>query len=297
MFNVVFQGTRSTCSTGCWFYMRVAVKVLTYLLRRCFGCKFIVPVFSGRRGVHVWCLDEVFLDYSVSDRVGLVERVELYSKPSIYTHPEHTPYLFVYVLQDEFYAQYIGGRVLVLEVATMQVMLRCCGCSETAFPDAVSEKIALLYQAENYDARLSVWRDVCSAVDMWRDWQPGTYEREVVFAVLFPRLDRKVTTELNHLIKSVFAIHPDTRRCSVPIPDIDTWRPDMAPRISEMVEPPLTRQQQQQQMHRPEWQMQKEAEAREAVLTQYVTHFCRMVTEAYPYRVAAPLSMKTAKFH
>jgi hypothetical protein len=93
------KGKRTTCSTGCWFYMRVAVKVLTYLLRRCFGCQFIVPVFSGRRGVHVWCLDETFLSYTSDERKGLVERIELYGTPGMYSHPEHTPYLYEFIMQ------------------------------------------------------------------------------------------------------------------------------------------------------------------------------------------------------
>jgi hypothetical protein len=171
----------------------------------------------------------------------------------------------------------------------MQAMLRCCGSGLTVagLPPYVAERVALLHGANGYEARLAAWKDWCSTIDEWKGWPPSTYEREFVFSVLFPRLDRAVTVAMNHCIKSVFVIHPDTKRCSVPIPDIDTWRPDMAPRISELVDVPMTAKQRQQQ-NRPEWQLRKEAETRDAVLTQYVAHMCKMVAKAYPFQVMMP---------
>jgi hypothetical protein len=112
---------------------------------------------------------------------------------------------------------------------------------------------------------------------------------------MFPRLDERVTTGMDHLLKSVFAVHPSTKRVSVPIPDIDTWQPHMAPRISEVV-PPLD-------AAAPDssnfWILEKVARERAMVLTPYIHHLQEVVQRAYPYKprgIVAPTRLiKTTK--
>jgi len=48
----------STCCNQCFSFMRLAVKLLDNILRSDFGFKFIIWVFSGRRGIHGWIFDK-----------------------------------------------------------------------------------------------------------------------------------------------------------------------------------------------------------------------------------------------
>jgi hypothetical protein len=59
----------------------------------------------------------------------------------------------------------------------------------------------------------------------------------------------------------------------------------MAPRISELAAVPV------KDPHTnkgPQWMQDKEARAREAVLTKYVLHVWKMVSEAYPLQSRNP---------
>lgn len=39
-----------------------------------------------------------------------------------------------------------------------------------------------------------------------------------MFQLLFPRLDTNVSTQMNHLLKAPFCIHPETWKVCIPIP-------------------------------------------------------------------------------
>ncbi len=62
--------------------------------------------------------------------------------------------------------------------------------------------------------------------------------RDIIFQYTYPRLDDKVTTGVNHLLKSPFCVHPKTGRISVPInPDTcDRFDPFSVPKLSELIE-------------------------------------------------------------
>lgn len=258
------KGTKSVCSSGCWFYMRVAVLCLTYLLRQCFGSEFILPVYSGRRGIHVYALDRTFLKYTKEDRTGIVDRIKLYGRPREYSHPEHTVYLYEYILKPEFYKNFLDGNTLINDPETTRVILQRTGGPTRMPPDAVS-LLTDLGQARTRDERVATWTTFCALVGQ-------DFEMDFIFYVMYPRLDAGVTTNMDHCVKAPFVVHPGTKQCSVPIPDIDTWLPHMAPRLSELgVALPFETRGYHPAPGKP-------------VLSSYIKHLEHMVLQAYPMR-------------
>lgn len=106
------------------------------------------------------------------------------------------------------------------------------------------------------------------------------FRSRVIFAMLFPRLDANVTTQMNHCVKAPFVIHPDTKRCSIPIPNVDTWTPDLAPRLSHFVVPPSRRTNKY-----GNWGQDDDDDSMigKANISVYVTHMSKMIEAAYPF--------------
>jgi len=61
----------------CWRYARIGLRILDYLLRKCFGFQRIFYVFSGRRGAHVWVLDEKARVMTEQQRAAVVDFLTL----------------------------------------------------------------------------------------------------------------------------------------------------------------------------------------------------------------------------
>ena len=271
--------SKRVCSYGCWFYVRVAVKVLTYIMRKVLGATEVLPIYSGNRGVHLMCLDQCFVALSAEQRLADMARIALFASPDTYQHPEHTPYIYEFLLKEPFYNNFLDGQCLIRQVRDVTRMLLICARLDepTQFPPACGGLLIELTTATGREARIDAWLRLCA------EFGPG-FEMTFIFKAMFPRLDERVTTGMDHCIKSVFAVHPSTKRVSVPIPDIDVWLPHMAPRLSEVIPLPADDTV-------PEWAMARVAQQRAMVLTPYIQHLQQVVTRAYPYQVRAASSM------
>jgi DNA primase small subunit len=272
------------CSYGCWFYVRVGLQVVTYLMRNVFGAKEVLAIYSGNRGVHLMCVDKVFVRLSADERKGVLARLKLFADPlSMSRHPEHSPYIYEYIMKKPFYDHWLDGQVLILETPQTLRMLLICARLEhhSQFPVDVIPLLVQLSNATSRQGRIDAWLELCQVLGKGID-----FERVFIFRVMFPRLDEAVTTNMDHCLKAPFVIHPATRRCSVPIPDIDVWLPHMAPRASELIPlPPDERV--------PLWAQEKEARRCAMTLAQYVQHVSAVMNRAYPLPIGH-LDLSTA---
>lgn len=57
-----------TLCEKCWQFLVAAYEVLERLLKKCFGFRHILWVFSGRRGIHAWVCDREARDLDNKNR-------------------------------------------------------------------------------------------------------------------------------------------------------------------------------------------------------------------------------------
>ncbi|KAJ2375544.1 p48 polypeptide of DNA primase, partial [Coemansia sp. RSA 2607] len=86
------------------------------------------------------------------------------------------------------------------------------------------------------------WSEMIDAVDKKASKRGskfglGTFERDMMLQLIYPRLDENVTTHLGHLLKSPFCIHPKTGRVCTPIDadQFDSYDPMSVPTLSQLL--------------------------------------------------------------
>lgn len=212
------SGFKASCDT-CWVFVQVGLQVLNHLLKTAFGFKHLLKVYSGRRGAHVWVLDKNTVLYTRSQRQSVIEYLNRFRNPSVHWDV-NSEIIFREVILPCFKKAYLEGN----------------GLCHSEVAKYVSDRIP------KEEARIQVlnkWAEIArSGTERWMILEEimenliskemvTLFTRQVTFGLLWPKLDERVTTELNHLVKSPFVVHPGTNNVCIPIPD-DHWVPSEA---------------------------------------------------------------------
>ncbi|CAD5207401.1 unnamed protein product [Bursaphelenchus okinawaensis] len=222
-----YDDVRNCCKDAkicqkCWLFMTIAAKVLQRILIEHFGFTNLLFVFSGRRGIHVWCADpaargladgdrRAIRDYfNVNDlkntfRNGKIHMMIRDSCRTIMDSPETEELVDEQGWMDDDYL--------------LNIWLK--KCEDKATVKHVTTLFKKLFTSADRFKCLKQMCDPESHAESGTKLAAPSYEATKWFYTfllhhMHPRLDEQVTLQVNHLLKSPFCVHPGTGLVSVP---------------------------------------------------------------------------------
>ena len=265
-----YDQVRSCCSGKkicvlCWDWMSTAAEILRDLIAADLGYSHMIPVFSGRRGLHLWVCDAAARSLSDEERTAIVKYFTVvvgnqevnitrdlgYNGPGL--HPS-LKNVFDRYLQPAFHRIFIEKSKTKIEVGDdgdekestvtnincIFLNTRSCRVVWDAFCHL--ERKLVFQRDRMVSQKLSLAEDECFTEQTWQKIARDTYPGVIValyFSLLYPRLDEKVSTRRDHLLKLPFCIHPGTQKCCVPLKwqTIKSFDPDTdAPRLPALLQ-------------------------------------------------------------
>jgi len=220
-----------------WPFAAIGVFLLRWVLREQFGFERFMVVYSGRRGAHLWVLDERARAATDEVRAAVASAINLELTRA---GQRATERMREYVDRCELWDVVEHAFVdLVVEGGHFENY-----CNRESFVDRLELK---------HDGARNLGEDACHAETPAKAWaciqrvvasiakQPkqawvADRLRETVLAYVWPRIDFNVSKAVNHLIKCPYVAHPKTKRIAVPIDPNDYWNfdPRKAPTLANL---------------------------------------------------------------
>jgi len=219
----------------CWAWMSTAALVLRDLMENDFGFEHLLPVFSGRRGIHLWVLDTPARKLTDDERNAIVGYCTVIGEKgaiNILTDLRfNKPHPSLARVHDAIIAPAFDKLFLTRTVPNPE------GEGVIANPNCIFESPAaalviynLLLSLESQTQKAADKRVVGISVvvkegevwssDLWESTMKSVGaagEWALHFAAMYPRLDEKVSTRRDHLLKLPFCVHPGTGRLCTPL--------------------------------------------------------------------------------
>ncbi|KAK0625230.1 hypothetical protein B0T17DRAFT_491724 [Bombardia bombarda] len=214
---------KTTICIKCWQFITMAIKVVDAALRDDFGFKYIMWVYSGRRGAHAWVCDKkarAMDDQKRKAIAGYLEVVrggEKSGKKVNIRRPLH-PHISrsLDALKTHFQED-------VLEVQDPWRSSEQAEKLLQLLPDAqLVESLRKKWDSSPGRSSVSKWADIDTVAKTGASQKLDSRalldaKQDIVLEYTYPRLDIEVSKKLNHLLKSPFVVHPGTGRVCVPI--------------------------------------------------------------------------------
>lgn len=196
----------------CWPYMECALECLIKALTENFGFKHILPVFSGRRGIHIWVCDRRARELSGPVREKIVKYLnlrEIVSRPEWRVDSCPLAKSMLSLCEDYFLTIVENQHIFTNEDISKEVE-KLVG---SKWMEVIND--GLLEYTGSLRSKWPVIKE--KKITNTPFYKTPQYYR-LIFNFSFPRLDANVTTTMNHLLKSPFSYHPKSGFISVPIP-------------------------------------------------------------------------------
>lgn len=231
-----YDNVRSCCTgkvicSDCWAWMSCAAHVLRAVLTEDFGFKYLLPVFSGRRGVHLWVCDRRARALHNDERAAIVGYLTVVVPKTLRSSvvndlASHRP----------IHPTIRGVLLRHIEPAFMRLFVN----SEAENPNnmGASPKAAAIVHDAVLSALKAGRRDHLNKFVQGLDYTEGQTidfatlvralgtehdPRDILHAaqllLMYPRLDEHVSTMREHLLKLPFCVHPGTGSLCCPL----TW--------------------------------------------------------------------------
>ncbi len=281
-----------TCCQGkeicnvCWQYMIVAARIVRHVMEGAFAFEHILPVFSGRRGIHLWVCDAAARLMTDGERRTVVAMMDLKQKKGALVRGA-TDYAEDLKQQGPrgYGRQFIIKQCLTAFEANVGKGLGFMLCEEDmqALPCPMTPPVETNPEDTESDTETEeddgAWDKrqgrllgivIKAARDLFglevgaltsingrtvQQFQEQSLAQSVAnvrftrlkeligdpnlkrLALHFfaPQLDANVTASKKHLLKAPFLVHPGTGHVCVPIPDLETFRPEISVSLDDLV--------------------------------------------------------------
>ena len=210
----------------CWNFAQVHVSILDYIFRNIWGFRQFHFVFSGGKGFHCWILDEAACQFTLDDRARFVESLQPWTDPATPTHlkDEHS-------LQDPIFGKDFDIFVLPLfeeKILKTNIFKTTHFNTQRLFAHVISIDINETERDEAFEEMLNQCMLKKTSTEEWEllmrwvfdmhDRHTATIiQRRLVYAYVFPVLDARITTDMKHLLKIPFSLHPGSGFISIPL--------------------------------------------------------------------------------
>ena len=235
--DVRFCCTETNICARCWPLIAIAVQLIDRRLREEFVFNDILWVYSGRRGVHCWVSDRAalllgngarasvlsFLSLPLTDENGqFVVRLPEIQNPSVFVRYQQlcAPFLRYAEIQELFLRPERWNALLARVVKSEKTRNELCALLSDGTVVSTNER----------------WLQMCAIIE-----QNELTERilqEIVFTVVHPRFDVRVTIDTKHLLKCPFVVHPETKRVCIPfaVDTVDQFNPLAVPTTAQLLD-------------------------------------------------------------
>ena len=221
---------KSEICPKCWPLMRCAIDIITSVLRFNFGFSKFLVVFSGRRGIHIWCCDERARKLNEMTRRNIIKYINAMRECS---SPTECP------LTQEIFDICTRNFEDLLKVQPIFTSPKLLERFKSIIPGALQKDFLAILKKAKRTGSDGIWEFLKTqsfpgqAIPFARR---GEYTKTIL-DFTFPRLDENVTVVMNHLLKSPFSVHPKTDKISVPIPPgkMDEFPLNWVPTMSGLV--------------------------------------------------------------
>lgn len=223
-----------------WPIVAFGMKMVKHVLQHHFGFENMLLVYSGRRGAHMSVYDARACVLTDEARSAIVAYLQPPDKPGASGRLQYWR-----ILQSAGFTELFDSHVLPFWL-NFCVKPRSRGgmgvldgpLEKEAFMDLFADKHACKTLTLSGDTGAQMWSKLTKYADeSMYSQSTWTALKETVMCYLWPRLDGAVSKHRNHLSKSVFSIHPKTKRVCVPIKgDSFLFKPADCPKYTDVVE-------------------------------------------------------------
>lgn len=225
----------------CFSLAGMGLQILMEYLESRFGYKLFLPVFSGRRGMHLFVFDEAAYTLTSEMRSALLANLTLRREAGALKAKGEFWWANVRAAREANLSDKLRAsmRDLFFRLFVQKYPLMETRRAELLrdFPETVK----LHVESSKGTGSVSKWNALNLSLLRHSLTSPSeglllrrTFDR-LLLSTLWPRCDQKVTTQLGHLIKLPFVVNPNTGLIGLPLSPqkISQFDPALCPGIEE----------------------------------------------------------------
>ena len=216
----------------CWPFLCAAVHALDFLLQTHLGFHECMWLFSGRRGVHCWVLDPAAGLLNETTRRSIATFIKDLSRlggipPSMrMPRQQCIEQLYSQILLPRFEAMIAANRINLSHAETLSAI----GNSVQPSISGGREFLRIMAHLErNPEYSSNAWNQLKTILQ--EAGHPPLVD--LVFYVLFPKIDYNVVPSLKHLLRCPLSVHTGSFGVVVPllVSEMDSINPALLPNL------------------------------------------------------------------